>query len=515
MFGTAFYQQQAVLLAASVILGLSAVSPAQSEAVVLKQIRLAFRPKVETVDSLVSKRAALKAIGKSDSPKLAKVLIQVYGVLDREAGPLETRRQELLLKGGGSARLAPLRAEVQPIHNLQGEIIGILNGFRSPASVGVLVEAFIKPKRQHPFALRIALANRAGDLAKKDLGLVTKVKRKAVAEDRILFCKAFASLGTRAAGSVPWVIDQMQHDSIDVRIAAVKALGSLCAPVSLKPLVAQLSVERGRIRDEVIKTLQRLTGANPGPSSHSWELWLADAGQAFVQGKNRLGGKEVRGSQKSLPEVKGTGSYFGIPQDGNSILYVFDNSKSMQQKMPGQTTETRMDRCRQELHKGLDGLTPNKTFNLACFANKLRRFDDRMLSATPQNIARAHAWVDAVPLELQTNTYDALEKAFKLAGRGTSDRQYPVVADTIFFLSDGAPTLKKPGMKGLGPDKIPQILAAVQRWNPLGRVVVHAIGLGLKPRTPRQKKNRPVPGGPRGFLIKLAEQNGGRFVMPK
>ena len=68
-----------------------------------------------------------------------------------------------------------------------------------------------------------------------------------------------------------------------------------------------------------------------------------------------------------------------------------------------------------------------------------------------------------------------------MAGRGTVDRYYPVVADTIFFLSDGAPTIKGSGDKrGLGRDSVEEILAAVQRWNPLGRVVIHSIGLGVR-----------------------------------
>jgi len=413
--------------------------------------------------------------------------------------------------------LMPLRHRLQPVHNLQKRILGVLEGLRDKESIAAMIEAFIKPKHRHPFALRLALSTRAGDLAQANLGLVTKLKKKRGAEDCVLLCRAFASLGRRAEGSVDWVLKQMSHESIDVRIEAVKALGLLASPKSLTPLVQQLDVERGRIRDEVVTALQSLTGANPGPSSQSWRLWLADVGQAYVQGKKPLGNKKPKAAKAAGKEIKGTGSYFGIPQDGDSILYVFDNSKSMQAKMPGSKSETRMDRCRAELHKALDALTPGKTFNLVCFANKIRRFDDKMSPAIGQNIARAHAWVDEVKLELQTNTYDSLEQAFQIAGRGTVDRQYPVVADTVFFLSDGAPTAKRVGKKGLGRDKVPEILAAVQRWNPLRRVVIHTIGLGIR-QNPRGNKKPPqaqAGSGPRAFLTRLAGQNGGRFVIPK
>jgi len=500
------------LIAVLALSALGAVVRGQTEVQVVRQVRLSFRANQETADNLASKRSALQAAADFDSPQIARTLIRAYGVLDREAGPLETRRQELLLRGGGSKMLAPLRRRLQPIHNLQRRIIEVLDGLRARQSVGAMVEALIKPKRRHPFSLRLALSKRAGDLAEADRQLVTKVKAKLGPEDRVLLCRALASLGKRAVDSVDWVVRQMAHDSIDVRIEAVKALGFLAAPKSLAPLVDRLDAERGRVRDEVVDTLQRLTGANPGPASQSWRLWLGDAGQAFVKGDKPLGGKKPVARQASRRQIKATGSYFGIPQDGNSILYVFDNSKSMQAKMPGTTGVTRMDRCRAELHKALDGLTPTKTFNLVCFANKLRRFDDRMLAAIPQNLARAHKWIDSIPLELQTNTYDSLEHAFQIAGRGTVDRQYPVVADTIFFLSDGAPTAK--GLGTLVGDNVKQILAAVQRWNPLRRVVIHSIGLGIG-RGNRKNKKQASGSGPRAFLVKLAEQNGGRFVNPK
>lgn len=503
----------------------------QTESEVVKQVRMAFRSRLETASSVEVKRSALAAAAEFDSPKIAKALIQAYRVLEREAGPLETRRQELLQRGGGSRVLSPLRGRVQPIHNLQRRLIRVLDGLKAPASVSELVAAFIKPKRRHPFALRLALSKRAGELANEDLNLVTKVRRKRSAEDRVLLCKALASLGKRASGSLDWVIEQMDHESIDVRIEAIRTLEFLAAPRSLAPLIDRLDAERGRIRDQVLATLQTLTGANPGPASQSWRLWLADVGQAFVRGEKPLGGKrpkvrrapveKVEGKRKGKgkPEAKGTGSYFGIPQDGNSILYVFDNSNSMKRNMGRGASLTRMDRCRAELHKGLKGLTPNKTFNLLCFANKLRRFSPGMLSATSQNLQRAHKWVDGIGLELETNTYDSLEHAFQIAGRGSVDRQYPVVADTIFFLSDGAPTIKGFGLKGkgrgLGRDSVVEILAAVRRWNPLRRVVIHAIGLGVR-QGKRAAKNNPGRGdGPREFLEKLAAQNGGQFVNPK
>jgi hypothetical protein len=143
-----------------------------------------------------------------------------------------------------------------------------------------------------------------------------------------------------------------------------------------------------------------------------------------------------------------------------------------------------------------------------------------MERATPKNVARARKWVEQLPLRLQTNVHDALELAFVLAGRGARDRYYPSAVDTIFFLSDGAPT--RPGAdngRRMQADDPRQILSAVRRWNALGRVVVHTIALGLRPERPRRGRGRDGGGGrgagrpgPRQFMRELAEQNHGKFV---
>ena len=64
----------------------------------------------------------------------------------------------------------------------------------------------------------------------------------------------------------------------------------------------------------------------------------------------------------------------------------------------------------------------------------------------------------------------------------------------------------------------------MRRWNALGRVTIHAVGIGFpnrnqnRPNRPNNRPNRPNrPNQPRlgraeQFLHDLAEQNGGRFV---
>ena len=166
--------------------------------------------------------------------------------------------------------------------------------------------------------------------------------------------------------------------------------------------------------------------------------------------------------------------------------------------------DRRIDRLKRELYRALDGLTPTKRFNLLGFANQLFRFTDTQVRATPKNVQEAKTWIAGLGLQFQTNIYDALDLAFYSAGRGSRDRYYPLNVDTIFFLSDGAPTrprrTTKGRGKGLGQDNPDEILSAVRRWNPLRRLRIHTIGLGIR----GAKAN--------GFLRRLAFQNGGTYV---
>jgi uncharacterized protein with von Willebrand factor type A (vWA) domain len=71
----------------------------------------------------------------------------------------------------------------------------------------------------------------------------------------------------------------------------------------------------------------------------------------------------------------------------------------------------------------------------------------------------------------KTNTYGALSTALGAAGRGTKDKNYECVVDTIFFLSDGRPTV--------GEYVDPQdVLREIRAANKLRKVVIHTIAIG-------------------------------------
>src|SRR5262249_27515374 len=107
------------------------------------------------------------------------------------------------------------------------------------------------------------------------------------------------------------------------------------------------------------------------------------------------------------------------------------------------------------------------------------------------------SWFKDEPPSGSTYIDGALEMAFKLAGMGIIDKAYtPITVDTIFLLSDGAPTDNKDPSKDMDPK---EILEHVREWNKQRRVVINCVGI-----------DNVVQGIT--FMKALAAQNGGTYV---
>ena len=167
--------------------------------------------------------------------------------------------------------------------------------------------------------------------------------------------------------------------------------------------------------------------------------------------------------------------------------------------MSGKQGPTRWQECLRELGQALDGLGPDRTFNVVVFAQRVLSFQTRQVAADPRNVEAAKEWLAELRLELGTAIFEGFEVAFHLGGARIEDRYFEPEIDTIFFLSDGMPTIRRPeAPRKLSQDKPALTLALIRRRDPFRSVVVHAVQLGKS--------------GGAGFLRELAKQGGGRFV---
>jgi len=241
-------------------------------------------------------------------------------------------------------------------------------------------------------------------------------------------------------------------------------------------------------------------------------------GIAFLRAK-----REARTGDDSKTEYYKSGAvqYQGIETLSRSIMFVIDVSGSMEALVTekerfeagGYASYSRMEICKTELMRTLDGLQPHVNFNILAFATDVDPWKAKLVPANVLNKAAAKSWVARlVPIggsskedlaqaglvgaasldKGKTNTYGALTAALNVQGgpRTGADKNYMTDVDTIFFLSDGRPTV------GDYVDT-DDILREVTAANQLRKVVLHTIAIGEFEKT---------------FMKRLAEQNGGQFV---
>jgi hypothetical protein len=174
---------------------------------------------------------------------------------------------------------------------------------------------------------------------------------------------------------------------------------------------------------------------------------------------------------------------------------------------------SRMEIVKTELMRTIDRLEPYVKFNIISFATDVKPWKDKLQQASITVKSSAKDWVrglyaiggaskeDLASVGLtasasldkgKTNTYGALKLALGVNDVRTADQSYTKVeADTVFFLSDGRPTIGD----YVDPD---DILREIKSLNDLRRVVIHTIAIGEFQKD---------------FMEKLAAQNGpGVFV---
>ncbi|MBL8858248.1 MAG: HEAT repeat domain-containing protein [Planctomycetes bacterium] len=330
---------------------------------------------------------------------------------------------------------------------------------------------------------------------------------------------------------VPKAIVGINDGDRRVRGSSLKALGKIRHADSIEPLIARLAVEDGVLRPEIAEALANLTGNEFGIDAPKWASWWAEnkAGYklptpdaiAYLRSHRvaKTGGSGFDYS-KSGPVV-----FLGQPTLSKSILFVIDVSGSMEAEITEKDRFSdgeypsfqRIDIVKTELMRVIERLEANVNFNIIAFATKVDPWKQKLMPANVLNKSAAKDWVKGLyaiggaskadlataglvgsaNLEMgKTNTFGALMAALNVkTGKdaprtGGETKDYRVDVDTIFFLSDGRPTVGD----FVDPD---DILREVKLVNDLRKVVIHTIAIGEFQKD---------------FMKKIAEQNSGVFV---
>ncbi len=380
--------------------------------------------------------------------------------------------------------------------------------------------------RTMPADLRVFAVNAmAGDAALETVPDLLELLRDSEPNVRIA---AASSLGTalqphvdETAGQAPQgellatrdrVVDKLKEllikDKVwQVRSAAAFALANLrCKPV-IPALIEGLAAELQRKKDpwamdvRLHEILEGLTGQTVvlGSAAPWQEFWKAE-GASFTVRPKAAPGEEPKQANKYQ-------KFFNLEIRSDRVLFVLDFSGSMAEPVQLKATTTgaragepttKAALVVAEMKKIVMSLPDGALFNAVVFSDEVRTWrqdrEGKPALVKLDDGARDDllgSFLDGLKPSGPTNLYGALDKALGFGGRGLYDKYYEAGFDTMYVLSDGAPSW------GDVTDQ-DEIRRRVRETNGLRKITIHCVTFGEKNAT--------------DFLRLLAEENGGRHI---
>lgn len=291
----------------------------------------------------------------------------------------------------------------------------------------------------------------------------------AAADPRLRAVALDARLARRDDGVLEEALAALADPSWVVRAAAVDVLRALHEPAAIPALIEFLGRDDlGRLREDACRALRSLTGETHGPYRQPWADWWEDGRATFDPPR--------RPAALAALVAPPTGvTFYGISTFSERVILVVDVSGSMAERSTSAgrpASDRKIDVARRELAAAVDGLDERRArFGVVLFDRGVRRFGAGLSKADPASRSAARAWVAAREPAGETNLYDALREAFRLASGLDGPAPPAGGADTVFLLTDGKPTTG-------GVVMTDRILDAVQRWNRAARLTVHCVGVG-------------------------------------
>jgi hypothetical protein len=299
-----------------------------------------------------------------------------------------------------------------------------------------------------------------------------------------------------------------------VRGQAVRSLAKCKNAAAVTVLIDMMKREKGRMVDDINKVLQSITGQDY-TYPEQWTGWWKAAGGKIPRAEAKGSDRRDTSGKAKPKKRKVDHRFYGIPSNSDRICYIIDVSGSMKNKVEewkrvtitgrkqaedAVMGKTRMDVAKNELKRALYNLNSKKRFTIIFFSNKVQAWRQEPVFANRGNKLAAMKDTDAQPPAGSTYTLGALREAFAIAGvlggGGAVKTGSGLGVDTIFLLSDGAPTnnsLESPEL--MDPE---EILNQVRQWNKDAGIIIHTVAVHTTPAGTH-------------FLKQLAAQNGGMF----
>lgn len=339
----------------------------------------------------------------------------------------------------------------------------------------------------------------------------------------------------------------LQDDNLLVRMEAIRGCKAARQPECIPALINRLGerdgseykdVEVGKIRWDVVDALRDLTGEDRNDDAEQWMIWWNANKNGFqvpAPGSG-AGGPVVRNDAEGN---RRTGiDFFGVPIETNRPIFVIDKSGSMlsavdeevaqkqiQEYMrqnpgaqsippipPPAGSRSKWEAVQDELFATIQKLFEvhgeEAYFGIVYYSTDVTMFNNgAMMKASKKNVEAVERYIRQMEADGLTNIYDAFKAAFSMAQGGAqpgsvfTDGGTELRADTLIFLTDGAPTVG-PSIDGVAPTNPPNqtysplLLRQINKWNETIRLTIHTVCCGQ---------------GDQRFLEQLASDNNGNY----
>ncbi len=439
------------------------------------------------------RQAAIETIGSYDGPGSAQFLIETF---------LTNKREKNAQRKACAA-----------------ETLGLMG---SVAAVGPLAETF---RRTKDWDLKRAIATALGGIkAEEGIPVLLGLLGDKDATLRITAIDALAATKMPALCQDEIFRVMAEDSNWQVRAAAIEAARSLRTRECIQPLIDRLREEEGRLRGDAYLVLKDLTFNTYSEDAEQWQKFWDRAKDTYeLPDYDKVMASRKKREREGTRYKEAAAQFVGIPTKSKRIIFVIDISGSMETQVveidrfrangKDYASFQRLEIVKTELINTIENLNSNVEFNILAFATKLKWWKKKLVGSNILNRNSAIKFVRGLkPLggamagfrsraglsqaaleEGKTNTFGALMAALGVPEESSSrtyDRNLKSDVDTIYFLSDGAPTVGKV----IDQD---EILAEVKRVNKVRKIVLHTIAIGDFRKT---------------LMKALAKGNGGVYV---
>jgi HEAT repeat protein len=317
---------------------------------------------------------------------------------------------------------------------------------------------------------------------------------------------ALVAIGS-AEGARAAVVAGLHHEDWRVRARAIGAVVALRLKAGVRGLIELLRDEEGRLAGDAYQALKAVTLREFGDDAKVWSDWWDRTEPRFeMPDLEKVREARERAAREGTSYSKAQKRFLGLETRSENLLFVIDVSGSMEipfgdpDRLAAMGREysslKRLEIVKEELVVTIQELPDTTSFNILAFATDVSSWKQAPARANVLNKNNAITWVQRLkPLggraagfraqtgldtaaaeEGATNTHLALLTALgeDPDGRGgtgfvTDAPKSPL--DTIFFLTDGEPTVGKSVDMNV-------IRQEVRRVNEFRGVQIHVIYVG-------------------------------------